>query len=289
MPPTLDDLARRRLIVVSGKGGVGKSTIAAALATLAGGWGGRTLALEIDPRESLHQLFGCEPSGGALAAISPELSLQNLKPRQVVDEIVRERVRFAFLAERVFRSPVYQQFASGMPGLAELATLEHARRMTAAGGSFRRVVLDAPATGHGVSLLAAPALIAGAIRQGPVAEAAEGLAALVDDPEATAVVVVTAAEEMAVEECLELAATLERERRRGPDLVVVNALYPPYQPGATGPGVEASLLLWRERRRINERELARLRAAVRGRLLELPLLPCERGKRLLEELAGRMA
>lgn len=289
MTPPLESLAQRRLIVVLGKGGVGKSTLTATLARLAGSWGGRTLALEIDPRESLHQLFDAEPSGGELVVVTPELSLQNLKPRQVVDEIVHERVRFGFLADRVLKSPVYQQFASGMPGLKELATLEHARRNTAPGGPFRRVVLDSPATGHGISLLAAPALIAGAIRQGPVAEAAQNLAALVDDPAETAVVVVTAAEEMAVEESLELVATLERERRRGPELVVVNALYPPYDPGSAGPRAEPGLRLWRERRVINERELGRLRSFWQGPLIELPLLPLERGRRLTEELARRMA
>ncbi len=120
---TLSQLAKRQLIVVTGKGGVGKTTVAAAIARLLAAAGRRVLLLEIDPRESLHQLLGTEPSGGGIIKAGPKLSVQNLQPRAVVDSLVREKVPIGILAKKIIASPVFQHFAEGAPGLKEMAVL----------------------------------------------------------------------------------------------------------------------------------------------------------------------
>ncbi len=264
----LERLARRELLVVTGKGGVGKTAVSAALGLALSRAGRRVLVVEADPRENLHQMMGVAPSGGAIVPAGPRLWLQNLKPQQVLDEIVREQVKVPFLAERVLQSAIYRQFAAGAPGLKELAILGHALRLRRGQGALGApeldlVVLDAPATGHGVALLAAPQLVAGVIRQGPFGRMAGELAELVGDPERSAVVVVTQAEEMPVEEALELRAALGERLGRAPELLVVNGLYPPAPPVDDGIGDTPLAALWRRRRALNERELARLTAAWR--------------------------
>jgi hypothetical protein len=179
------------------------------------------------------------------------------------------------------------------------------------------VVLDAPATGHGASMLAAPLLLSDLVGGGQIGDMARSLAEFVADPERCGVVLATLAEEMPVQELVELVALLRERMGRPPELVVVNGLYPKFPAGRAGgpadrrtggpseephlgpagrrPGrspespsarppfrVSVDILdLWRERRAVNERELQRLRTVWQGPLLEVPLLPLDRGPALL--------
>jgi anion-transporting ArsA/GET3 family ATPase len=285
------ELSNHELIVVTGKGGVGKSAVAAALGTLLAARGRRTLLLEVDPRESLHAWLEAPPSGGELLAAGPDLYLQHLDPRHEMDDLVDHQLRIGPLVRRVLASPVYAHFADGAPGLKELAVLGHALRLVegpAIRGAPRldTVVLDAPASGHGVTLLTAPSLAAEVVRQGPFGRMATRLAALVGDPARCAIVVVAQAEEMPAQETLELEQTLVARLGRGADVLVVNALFPPLPATVVA---DPALAHWRRRRQVNERELARLRTAWSGTMVELPLLPFERGPELVAELGRRLA
>lgn len=289
-------LWQRRLILVTGKGGVGKSAATAAIAKENAARGRRTLALEVDPRENLHQLFDVPPSGGEIVAVRERLYLQNLKPQDVVDWVVRKQVKVEMVVQRVLASPVYHRFVEGAPGLKELAILGHALRLVRGDNPqyprLDTVVLDAPATGHGLFLLTAPRLYAETIGHGPFAELAREVADFVADPEACGVVIVTLAEEMPVQEALELRQGLLEKTGAEPDLLVINGLYPPL-PAQPAPDLDADetamLELWRRRREVNERELAHLEEAWEGPRVELPLLPVDRGGLLLRSLAPPFA
>jgi len=284
-----DRLARHQLVVVTGKGGVGKTTIAAALGRILASRGRKVLLLEVDPRENLHHMLGIAPSGGEIVVAGARLRLQNVRPLGVVEELVRERLKVGLLVRHVLQSPVFQHFVEGGPGLKELAVLLHAQRLVRHGGrdGVDVVVLDAPATGHGVSLLAAPALVSEAIPHGPVGHLAQELAAFVGDPRRCGVVVVTSAEEIPVQEALELIALVGDRLGREPEAVVVNGLYPALPPALAEAGGDA-LGLWRERRAANERELARLASAWTGLSVQLPLLPLERGPEIVAALEERL-
>ena len=312
MNPTTDTsglrarLASRQLLVVTGKGGVGKTVVAATLGRLlaAGPGRRRVLVLEVDPRESLHRMFDLPPSGGEVAAAGDGLFLQNLKPGQVLDRVVEERLKIGALSRRVLSSPVYQNFSEGAPGLKEVAVLGHALRLVEGidpalrGEPFDTVVLDAPATGHGVSMLSAPRLLSEVIEDGPFGAMGSELAAFVADPGRCGVVVVTTAEEMPVAEAFELAERLDRDLGRGVELLAVNGVYPPLPEGvdaeaaaadpalgpAFDPALDPVLDLWSHRRRLQEREMARLAERWRGPRVELPKLPFERGPVLVDAL-----
>ncbi|HEX3127125.1 MAG TPA: ArsA family ATPase [Thermoanaerobaculia bacterium] len=282
----LEPLTRRQLVMVTGKGGVGKTTVAALLGRALSQAGRRTLIVEVDPRENVHQMFGVPPSGGNIETAGSRLWVQNLKPRQVLDEVIRERLKLELLTRRVLDSPIYQHFAAGAPGLKEIAILGHAwRLLNRLGGlgapELDTVVLDAPATGHGVSLLAAPLLVSDVIRRGPFAEMAGDLATFVSDPERCGIVVVTQAEEMPVQEAVELRQALRQKVKRDPELLIVNGLYPP----APQEGMDNELVsLWRRRRKLNEVEMARVSAEWEGPRADLPLLAMNRGPGLIRAL-----
>lgn len=287
MMENIRDLARRQLIVVTGKGGVGKSTLACVLGHHLASQGRRTLLLEVDRRENLHPMLGVPPSGGEILDVVPGLHLQNLKPKNVVDWVVKKKVKIGPLVQRILASAVYQRFVEGAPGLGELAILGHALRLVRGevpGPEIDTVILDAPATGHGVSLLTAPRLVAEAIGQGPFAELAEEVAVFVGDAGRCGVVVVTLAEEMPVQEAIELRGRLEAEVGRAPELLVVNGLYPEY--GESEGEVEGDPLneLWSRRWRVNAVELARLDAAWQGPRVDLPLLALDDGQALVAAL-----
>lgn len=286
-----DRLTSLRLLVVTGKGGTGKSVMTAALGRILAANGRRTLILEVDPRENLHQLCGIPPSGGEIVPVERHLWLQNLKPASVADWVVEKQVKIGPLVKRIRASPVYRRFVEGAPGLTEIAIIGHALRVVrgdvARAPSIDTVVLDAPATGHGIFLLTAAGLFVEAIADGPFAELAREAAAFVGDPGRTGLAIVTMAEEMPVQEALELRAALVEKLGRSPELLVVNALYPEVEGSNTGDDVLLSL--WRDRWHVNEKELERLAKHWPGPRLELPLLPIDEGPELVAALADRLA
>jgi len=284
-------LEQLQLVVVTGKGGVGKSVVTAALGRLLAARGRKVLLFEVDPRENLHQLLDTQPSGGEIINASPRLYLQHIEPRELIDDLVREKLKVKLLVNRVLASPVHRHFTEGAPGLKESAVFGRALRMIEGHGppTLRRpdvVILDAPATGHGVSWLAAPQLVADVVRSGPIGHMAKLISDFLADPGRCGVVVVTTAEEMPVEESLELIDALETRFGREPEAVIANALYPAIDGDEEGD--DPATRLWRDRRAINVAELERLDASWAGPLAEIPLLPMVSGPALVGAVARQL-
>jgi anion-transporting ArsA/GET3 family ATPase len=284
-------LFERAWILVTGKGGVGKTSVAAALARLAAGAGRRVLLLESDPRESAHQLLGVPPSGGEVVDAGRGLWLLDLPPRRAADRVIAERVALPAIVRRLRESELYRQFVEGCPGLGEVALLETARQALRGAGDLPRcdlVVVDAPATGHGLELLRAPGLVSGAVGEGPIGEAADRLAGALTDPARTATLCVSLAEEMSVSESLELRAALAADPGIAVDGLVVNGLLPPSTAARSLAQLrreEPAVDLWVRRREAQERQLRRLDAEWRGWRVELPLLAVD-GPALIDELGS---
>jgi hypothetical protein len=148
------------------------------------------------------------------------------------------------------------------------------------------VILDAPASGHGIAWMSAPQLVSEVISRGPIGSMATEIAGFLADRERFGSVVVTTAEEMPVQEALELLEAMERRLERRPELVVVNAIYPPSPP--PGRKDDDATRLWIRRRRVNETELARLASSWDGPTIELPLVAIDAGPVLVGVIGQRL-
>jgi len=315
-PVVLDDLLSRRLVILSGKGGVGKSVVGSALALAARARGKRVLLVEVAAPLEAARHFGVAPVGGRETELQPGLFAVNLRPPAVIEEYVRHVVKVDLLARRILDSPVYERFVRAAPGLPELMVLgklmvlEEAREGWSRRPRYDLIVVDAPATGHGLALLKVPQAAAAAVPMGPVGANARRILALLTDRRRTALVLVAIPEEMAVVEALELHRLAADEVGLAPSALILNACHEPrfsraeeawilerLAEGADGPlarGIRLPAALAAARRHLRRAKLARfyhgrLRRALRVPILTLPFLfEEELGPDALRVLAERL-
>ena len=227
----MDDLFARELLVVTGKGGVGKSTVAGALGLAACRRGLRTVVVEVAAREDIFRTLarGATSADGERSLVHG-LHHISIEPQLAMEEYLRERLPVGALASRLSRSRIFSALAAATPGMRELLTIgkvweltRHERHHRGA-PPYDLVVLDAPATGHALAMLEAPRTFASVARVGPVAKQGRAIASFLEDPARTALVAVSSAEEMAVSETLELRSRLRQALGLSLSLVVVNAV-----------------------------------------------------------------
>jgi anion-transporting ArsA/GET3 family ATPase len=228
----MQSLLDRQLLVVTGKGGVGKTTLAASLGLAAAGGGRRTIVVELGQESRLPTLFGAAASApGVTCELEPGLSCISIDPDRALLEWLQAlggRVSGRVLAS----SGTFQYFAAAAPGAKELVSMVKIWQLTRGkarrrgGGDYDLVVLDAPATGHALGLLGSPQTFGAIARIGPIAGHTRQVRDLLEDPERSAYLAVALGTEMAVTEALELEQGLRRQLQRGLDAVVVNGLLP---------------------------------------------------------------
>ena len=296
-PPLLD----RRLLVVTGKGGVGKSTVSAALALLGTRRGKRVLVCEVNAQERVAPLFGAPQSGAKIREVLPNLSTVNVTPSEAMREYGLMILRFKTIYDAVFENRVVRQFLRVVPSLAELVMLGkilHEVRIEDEGRPrWDLVVLDAPATGHAVQLLRVPSALLDTVPPGPLRKDAEWMQALLVDPRRTAVSIVTLPEEMPVNEAIDLDAQVRGVLGMARGALIVNAMPEPRfsraerdalpslaeAPAPLGPAARAAAIQG-VRAELAGRYLARARAALDLPALILPLVAADRWDAAVVEL-----
>ena len=227
MPSLLD----KRLVFVTGKGGVGRSTVALAIGLAAARRGRRTIVCEVAGQERAARALAREDVGYAETEVAPGLAAISVDPQGSIEEYLRVQLGSAALAGLLFDNRLFQYFAAATPGLSELVTvgkvwdLAQDDRHTE-GGRYDLVIVDAPASGHGLGLLRAPATFRDVARVGPIRRQAGIIDAYLRDPAVTGLVAVALAEEMPVSETLEFAGRLEEEAGMAVDRIVLNGLLP---------------------------------------------------------------
>ncbi len=213
---------RERLIVVSGKGGVGKTVVASAIADLCAREA-KTVLVSLDGQTERHPLFDVP------LTYEPQEAANNLWVMRVdafaaIREYVHRKVPFSGMYDTFLNSRMFRDFAEAAPGFEELMCLGKLYDLATESG-FSKVVFDAPATGHLKTLVDVPAATLKAVLVGPLNHNARRIQDLLMNPERTRVVLITLAEEMAVREALELEAFLA-ERRMGLGPMIVNQRVP---------------------------------------------------------------
>jgi anion-transporting ArsA/GET3 family ATPase len=232
-------LLQRKLIVVAGKGGVGKSTIAGALGLLAARHGIRTIVVEVGERQHLPVLLEQPPAphSGVEVQLMQELWSLSIDPDRVLADWLKA-LGGRVSARVLLSSSTFQYFVAAAPGAREMLSMVKVWGLTGAGGTkydrerrgggkpYDLVILDAPATGHALALLSSPRTFAGLARVGPIAVQAREVGELLRDPRRSGFLAVTQGSEMAVSETLQLQVGLREELGRELDTVVFNAALP---------------------------------------------------------------
>ncbi len=303
-----------RVLIVAGKGGVGKTTVSAVLARVAALAGLSPLIVEIEGRSGLAALFGAD---GALDYEEAELAPageppgagairgRTLTPDDALVEYL-DAHGMRRVSKRLTRSGLVDVVATAVPGLKDILVLGKVKQLER-DGVADVIVVDAPAAGHAITFLESAHGLLDAVRAGPIRGQAQDVVELITDPARTQVILVTLPEETPVNELVETAFALEDRIgvKLGP--VVVNGLYPPL-PGlevdpveaaaaegaVLAPGeadaLRAAAAFRRERERLHEAQTDRLADALPLPQLRLPyLFADEVGPDGLDVLARAMA
>jgi anion-transporting ArsA/GET3 family ATPase len=297
-------LLDRRLIFVTGKGGVGKSTVATALGLMASRHGLRTIVAELAAQDRVRQAFEQEAHTFKEVELAENLFTISIDPQHAMEEYLR--VKTGAVGQALGNSRLFHAFAMATPGMRELLSIgkvwelsQHERRTDDA-DAYDLVIVDSPAAGHGVGILRTPRSFAEIARVGPIANQAGSIAATIADRAFTAVVAVSAAEEMPVNETLWLRDALAEENLPL-DATIVNARYPRRfsatelvtlekaqrrtRSTLAGAALRAALSE-HARAETQDEQLTRLREGLGTELAELPYLFTEQvGPAELEQLA----
>lgn len=227
-------LLDHRLVVVQGKGGVGRTTLTAALALAAARAGKRTVAVELSGQRALARRLGCADGTFEAQRIKPRLGVMSLSPGTCLTDFGRRKLRLGGLAKWLFESRWMTGFVEAVPGLhdvVQLGKIENMIREPLPGDDeVDLVVLDAPATGHGLTLLQSARSMRQITRVGPFHDLAAIIEDFLADRTETASLLTTLPELLPVNESLDLLEALDAEGAL-PSSVWVNRVLPPLLPG----------------------------------------------------------
>ena len=316
VPPqanALSTILDRRVIFVTGKGGVGKSTVCASLALAAADRGRRVVVCEIGDQVKVPRLLGSDKTvaAGAELELGGGIWATAIDPQAALREWLGMQLGSRALVSALTRSGAFQYFVAAAPGARELVTMTKAwelsqdDRWRKGAGGFDTVVIDAPASGHGIALIKTPRTFGDIAKVGPIRKQTDRVWATLSDPAQFALLAVTTPAEMPVTETLELGGRLRAEVGLSLTAIVCNAVLPSRfsvddaarceiaAGNGLPPEAQAALRAARSERaraRGQHAQLARLKRGADAPVLTLPFLPVtELGRAELEHLAGRVA
>jgi anion-transporting ArsA/GET3 family ATPase len=296
MPGLLD----KRLWIVSGKGGVGKSTLSAALALRSARADRRTLVCEVNTQERITRFLERPAAGPNITLLEENLWAVDVRPQEAMREYALMVLRFETLYKTVFENRLVRYFLRFIPSLQELVMLGkilyHLQEKLPDGrDKYETIVLDAPATGHAITFLNVPQVLLRTVPPGPMARDALKMRDLLVDPQVTAAILVAMPEELPVNEALELHAALRDTVKIRTHAAVLNGTFPERFTEADLEALADSPELQRVARSHHDRAmLAELAATKLERNLHVPVYEVPRiftstfGREAIEQVMGHV-
>ena len=286
------ELLDKRLVFVTGKGGVGKSTVALALGLAAADRGKRTIVCEVGSQEHASRVLHRAEIGFHEVELEDNLWSISIDPDESMREYLLLQLKVRAMGDLLTRSRIFTYLAAATPGLKELVTigkiweLAQPDRRVKKGREYDLVIVDSPATGHGIGFLETPRTFANIARVGPIHAQAQALNRYLTDHENTGATIVALPEEMPVNESGLLERELTENVGMTVDRVYMNGVYPERftdaeaerlasLPDEASPGARAAArAATSEHRRagIHRRQLERLRGLVSSPVKTLPFI-----------------
>ncbi len=224
------NLYDRRLVFFTGKGGVGKTTVSSAFAYSCAQRGERTLLIEINTKDKVSLMFGSAEVGTEITEIEENLYAVNCTPASAMEEYALMMLRVRIVYKAVFENRIIQSFLAAIPGLNELVMLGkayfHANEKDGDRYVWDKVVVDMPATGHGLFFLQIPHVITSILSSGHMYEQAVAIQQLLSDEKLTVLNIVTLPEEMPVNETKMLYKAAREQLGVPLGFVIANGIYP---------------------------------------------------------------
>lgn len=231
--------AASRVMIVAGKGGVGKTTVTAVIAVAAARAGASVLIVEVEGKSGLAACFAALPLEYGETQLRPGVRARTLTPDDALLEYLEDR-GLRRISKRLVRSGALDVVATAVPGMKDILVLGKVKQLEQAAAADL-ILIDAPAAGHAVSFLQSPKGLLDAVRVGPVHTQADDVVEMLADPARCRVVLVTHAEETPVNELVDTAFALEERVGIHLGPVVVNAF--PADPGPPSSVANDALLV----------------------------------------------
>ncbi len=233
-PAIFDDLGRRRLVVVSGKGGVGRTTFAALLGVALAARGKRVLVATTGHDDRLAWMLGAsalsDQAQQVASRVAPHaggsLWIQRLVAQTCIREYGGMVIHSQRLSSAVFDNSIVRRLMRAIPGLDDFSLLGKAWHEAVRGGDYDCVIFDGPATGHLIYTLGVPQAILETVPSGPLTSEARLMQAALEDPEVTQAVLVGLPESWPLTELGELGTTLRETLHMHVAAIAVNGLWP---------------------------------------------------------------
>lgn len=308
----ISSLSSSRLQILLGKGGVGKTTVAAALGVALAQSGRDTLICETEGKSALGAIFGLGALGFQEERLLDHLWARTIKPDEALLQYLQDHSMLK-LSRYLVRANLLDYVSTTIPGIKDVIILGKVKQLVYRNRSYERpyehIILDPPAAGHAVTFLSSPVGIKNAVRMGPLREQADEVLGLLGDHEMTVVHIVTLPEETPVNEAIEAASKVVERTGCRLGVVFVNGCYPrpaePLSPSeirdlaaeeglrleeGLAEAMSAAAAFLEERYRMQREEVERIASALGLPIVELPFLfTTDVGIPEIEELARAIA